>query len=316
MPRLAAPIKTDPTLLDAKDAWRASMFSAGRPPKTVRTYLYALDQLCQYLGYDYRLAAVTRRDLEGLQGSLLARMKPSSVLVVFGALHSFWVWAVGHQDMPITKSPMEGMSRPRVPTMAVEFVTDVELRAILATCKSQSSRNYLGRRDEALLRLLATAGGRLAEVGGLRVEDVDLLGSACRVMGKGSRERWLPLDEDTTNALRRYIERERPRHASAATSPWLWLSRGNRMTDSGIAQMVAERGKMALGPDHRRVHPHELRHRAIATMLAGGMSEGDVMSISGHRDRGMLDRYGAFTRARRAHDAFRRAASRGELPKL
>jgi len=174
--------------------------------------------------------------------------------------------------MPVHKDPMEGMGPPRVPVMAVEFVTDDELRAILTTCRSKSRHNYLGHRDEAILRLLATTAARLSEIALLKVSDVDLVGATVRVMGKGGRERYLPLDADTTASIRRYLERERPRHNSANTPP-LWLSRGP-MTPSGIAQMVAERGKMALGPAHRRIHPHELRHRQIATLLGAGCKRG------------------------------------------
>lgn len=292
------------------------MLAAHRAPKTVSTYLFALDRLIEYLGPAQKVATVSRRDLEGLQGALLGRMKPSSVLVIFGALRSFWKWAAGHPDMPVRGNPMEGMTPPRVPVQAVEFVTDDELRAILATCHSTSRHNFLGRRDEALLRLLATTAARLSEVAALRVNDVDLDGAVVRVMGKGRRERYLPLDADTVDALRRYLTRERPRHP-AAGGPLLWLSRGEGgMTPSGIAQMVAERGFMALGQDHRRVHPHELRHRQIATLLGAGFSEGDVMALSGHRSRAMMDRYGAWNKAQRAHAAFRRASASGDLPKL
>lgn len=287
-----------------------------KTPKTVSTYLFALDRLIEYLGYSKVASRVSRRDIEAMQGSLFTRMKPSSVLVIHRALRSFWKWAVAYDDLPVTKDPMEGMSPPKVPEMVVEFLPDAELRAMIATCRSTSRHNYLGRRDEAILRVLATTTCRLAEVAGLRLPDVDLRAATLRIMGKGGRERFVPLDDDTIAAIRRYLERERPRHAAAGT-PLLWLSRGDAgMTPSGIAQMVAERGYRALGPDHRRIHPHELRHRSIATMLAAGLSEGEVMPISGHRSRAMLDRYGAWTKSQRAHAAYRRAASNGSLPRL
>jgi integrase len=86
------------------------------------------------------------------------------------------------------------------------------------------------------------------------------------------------------------------------------------MTPNGIAQMVAERGQKA--GIARRVHPHELRHRFIATALKAGLSEGDTMALSGHRSRSMLDRYGRYTRSQRAQDAFRKASASGAIPKL
>ena len=86
------------------------------------------------------------------------------------------------------------------------------------------------------------------------------------------------------------------------------------MTPGGIGQMLADRGRRA--GIKRRVHPHELRHRFIAVALAAGLTEGDVMALSGHRSRSMLDRYGRYTRAQRAHVAFRRASASGAIPQF
>jgi site-specific recombinase XerD len=133
-------------------------------------------------------------------------------------------------------------------------------------------------------------------------------------MGKGRRERWVPLDEGARAALKRYLDRERPRSPFAQTSDRVWLSSKGPMTDSGIAQMLAERGKAA--GIARRVHPHELRHRFVATLLAADMTEGNVMALTGHRTRSMLDRYGAWTRAQRAQEAYQRASASGAIPKL
>ena len=314
MPRMAKPAPDTVSLGDAIDAWTSSLRADGKAPKTITTYLYAVERLAAHVGRSRPLASITRKDHEDLQAELLTRMKPASVSTVYRSLRSFWKWAAEHDDMPVTKDPMNGMGAPRVPETTVEFVTDAELRAILATCKARSRHNFRGHRDEAVIRLLAATGCRLSEIAMLTLADIDLPGGAIRVMGKGRRERWVPFDEAAGVAMRRYLTNERPRHPSALGTDRVWLGPAGLFTANGIGQMLAERGKAA--GITRRVHPHELRHRFVASALKAGLSEGDVMALSGHRSRSMMDRYGRFTRSQRAHEAYRRATASGAIAKV
>jgi site-specific recombinase XerD len=291
------------------------MRSSNKSPKTVSIYTFAVQRLADLVGEDRPINRITRSDHEALFDALRSKdWKPASISTVYRSLRSFWKFAVAHDDLPVERDPMNGMDAPSIPETTVKFVSDAELRAILATCQSRSRHNYLGIRDEAILRVLASTGARLSEIANLTLGDVDLVGATVKVVGKGSRERYLPLDESTLLAVKRYLDRERPRHPAALATDLVWLARAGAMTANGIAQAVAERGKAA-GIKHR-VHPHELRHRFIATVLGAGLSEGDTMALSGHRSRTMMDRYGRFTRSQRAHDAFRRATASGAIPKV
>jgi site-specific recombinase XerD len=314
MSKLSPPLPDVLTLGDAVAMWERSLRAADKSPRTIGSYVYALAKLTNAVG-NRSIDTLTRADHEALMSDLQAQgLGAATRVAVHRPLRTFWKWAIAHPDVPVAKDPMAGMELPRVPEKVVEFVSDEQLRRILATCQAKSRHAYRAHRDEAILRVLAGSGARLAEVTNLCLADVDLGGQALRVTGKGRRERWVPLDEGALVALKRYLERERPRSSFAKSTNRLWLSSAGPMTASGIAQMFAQRGKAA--GIARRVHPHELRHRFVATTLGAGLSEGDVMALTGHRTRSMLDRYGAFTRAARAQNAYRKATASGAIGKL
>lgn len=211
MPRLAPPTPDVLTLGDAVAMWERSLRAADKSPRTIAAYLYSLEKLSARVG-DRAVDSLSRADHESLMGELQAQgLSAATRVAVHRPLRTFWKWAIGHPDVSVSKDPMAGMELPRVPEKVVEFVNDDQLRRILATCQAKSRHAYRAHRDEAIIRVLAGSGSRLSEVANLRLEDFDLVGQTLRVMGKGRRERWVPLDEGALIALKRYMDRERPR---------------------------------------------------------------------------------------------------------
>jgi site-specific recombinase XerD len=186
------------------------------------------------------------------------------------------------------------MHPPTLPEASPPVLREAELRRLLDACRRDKRPE--GRRDEAILRVFMDTGCRRAEMLGLRLEDVDLDGGILKVTGKGSRTRLVAIGASTVQAIDRY-QRARARRADAG-SPELWLGRKGRLRETGLAQLVRERGRQA--GLAIRLHPHLFRHAYAHAMLAGGMQESDLMAVAGWRSRDMLTRYAASTRQERA----------------
>ncbi|HZU15335.1 MAG TPA: tyrosine-type recombinase/integrase [Candidatus Dormibacteraeota bacterium] len=183
--------------------------------------------------------------------------------------------------------------RPRLPEREVEILTDAEVRTMVELARP---------RDALIVQLLAQSGIRVSELIGLRVQDlveqeVMLLDGrrerqvGIRVIGKGDRERFVPIPPDLHRRLRAFA-RSRPVEAQ---SDRLWLSsrrdrrtgRYEPLTISGVQQMIRFLGRSALG---RPVHPHLFRHTYISKLVRKGIDATVIRRYVGHSSAVLIDR--------------------------
>jgi integrase/recombinase XerD len=143
----------------------------------------------------------------------------------------------------------------------------------------------IGLRDRALLEVLYGAGLRASEVLALRRQDVDFDVGFVRVVGKGDKERVVPLGRKALEALRAYNERGRPFLGGAGTlkAPELFLNkRGRRLSRQGLHLLIKQYAREAGLPDD--VSAHTLRHSFATHLLEGGADLRAVQEMLGHSD--------------------------------
>jgi site-specific recombinase XerD len=282
--------------------WERTLVAANYPATTRYNYLLAAAQLARYLGNLIgegcaRAAAdptaVQRVHVEDFQAWMIETRSASTALNKHKALQQFFTWLVSEEELD--RSPLERVRQPRTPRRLIPVLRPDETRRVLDTCRA--THTFADVRDQAIVRMLANTGGRLSEVAGLTIQDVDVGRDVVTFHGKGSKDRQVRLGAKTARALSRYL-RARARHR-AADRPELWLAvRGSRPISANAVKLMLQRRGERAGVPH--LHAHRWRHTfAHEWKLAGGDS-GDLMILLGWSSVEMAHHYGASAAAERA----------------
>jgi integrase/recombinase XerC len=215
-----------------------------------------------------------------------------------GAIHTFYRWAL--DDGRIDRDPSVLLGRPKVisrlPTVlkAEEASELMELPAAPDT--DDPTEHAVVLRDRAILELLYGSGLRVAEVASLRLDDVDLDGARVHVLGKGDKERRVPLSDFAVAALREWLRDGRPTLAGDRADA-LFLNRKHKPIGARDIRAMVQGYAGDLLPG-RRVGPHTLRHSFATHLLEGGADIRAVQELLGHRSVATTQRYTHVSRAR------------------
>ena len=288
-----------PSIHELASSFQRSLVAQNKSPKTVKAYMEAVRLLDRYLaqqGMPNHLAAIRRDHIETFIADQLEQWRPATANNRYRSLQQFFKWA--QEEGEIKTSPMANMKPPHVPEEPAPVISEEQLRRLLRNCEG---RDFMDRRDMAIIRLLLDTGSRRSELAGLKVQDIDFDMNVAHVVGKGRRPRACPFGRKTAVASDRYL-RARNQHRDAQR-PELWLGHGGPMTDDGIAQMVRRRADQA---GLTGIHMHLFRHTYAHQWLASGGQESDLMRLAGWKSRQMISRYGASAADERAREAYKR----------
>ena len=202
--------------------------------------------------------------------------RASSVARTLSSVRSFHRFMV--RDGVADRDPAGGVSQPKLPRSLPRPLTVEEVTRLL---EAPDPATPVGIRDRAILELLYGAGLRISELVGLDVDDVDLDPGSVRVLGKGGKEREVPLGRYGREAAGAYVTRTRPEFASAKSRGALFLNqRGGRLTRQSCARLLA--AHVATADIDRRVSLHTLRHSFATHLLEGGADVRVVQELLGH----------------------------------
>jgi integrase/recombinase XerD len=269
-----------------------ALSAARLAPRTVEAYRRDLSALAGWLGRSP--ASVTTPELERYLAELRAAgLAPATVARRIASLRSFFrhLVLIGAAET----NPAAELQLPKRIRRLPRALSPAEAERLIDAAAGTTPRAL---RDRALVELLYGAGLRVSEAVGLDRTAVDLDQRLVRAIGKGSKERIVPVGREAVEALRRYLSRGRP-HLDRRHRPELFLNaQGGPLTRAG-AFLILRRLAAKAGLEPERVHPHLLRHSFATHLLEGGADLRSVQEMLGHADLATTELYTHVTDRRR-----------------
>ena len=263
---------------------------------TVRNYQSDLRQFAKFMrerekqtGGEDRTPLVPGQvdhlDIRAYLASLYRRNAKSSVARKLSALRSFFGYLVRQAE--IKQNPADMVSAPKMGKAIPDFLPVDEAFQLM---RGPDTDNALGSRDRAILEVLYSCGLRVSELTGLNLNSLNLELGIARVIGKGDKERVVPVGDKAKLALSGYLERRGELLAGRQDHRALFLNnRGGRLSSRSVARLVKKHMRRCnLG---RPLSPHGLRHSFATHLLDAGADLRAVQEMLGHVSLSTTQRY-------------------------
>lgn len=248
-------------------------------PRTLRNYRNAMAAYAEWRAEAFRGWRSEEPDdfREYLFVLMKQGLKRSTIRLRFAALRSFYKFLVLRQGL--ANSPVAGVQLPKPDKQLPVVLSVAQIEQLLSLPLTlgpdPKSPAWLRLRDAAILELFYSCGLRISELLALDVADVDFVGETLQVMGKGSKERVVPIGGPAVAAIQRY------RQEAAVTSGPLFLSkRRTRITQQAVDQLLKKYLKLSDIPF--AISPHKLRHSFATHLLDAGADLRSVQALLGH----------------------------------
>jgi integrase/recombinase XerD len=223
--------------------------------------------------------AIAAEHVRAHLAALVARgLSPRSQARALAAVRSYLRWAT--REHRLAEDPAAHLRVRRPPGRLPEALGQGDVTRLVTVAIAGGRRP---QRDRALLELLYASGLRVSEAVGLKVHEANLEAGYVTVLGKGGKERVVPLGQHARDAVLAYLGGERPRLLRGKASPWLFVRAGGRpLSRQTVWKLVRARARAAAVTAH--VSPHTLRHTFATHLLGGGADLRVVQALLGHAD--------------------------------
>lgn len=240
---------------------------------TILNYRLDLEDFKKFLGaqepdkVDY---LILRKYLAELKGKNLAA---SSVRRRLSSLRSFFKFLT--REGFLKTNPILALSLPKQEKHLPSFLTEEEVAKLIESAFAKNDIDVMGARDRAILEVFYSTGLRISELAGLDNEDMDFIGGIVKVMGKGKKERIVPIGERAINAVRDYLKKKKKQSAAVFLN-----KNGGRISARGIRNIVVKYIKLA--SIKQGVSAHTFRHSFATHLLDHGADLRSVQELLGH----------------------------------
>ena len=271
-------------------------------PHTLAAYSSDLARLATFLtARATPPAEISRGDLEAFVRESMAEGRSSaSTARLVASTRSFFKFL--RLAGRLSHNPAEDLQSPRGFTALPRVLTFEQVDALLA---APDVTTPLGMRDRALIEVLYATGLRVSELVGLRVQDAHIDRGWVQCLGKGRKERVVPLGDVAATWLTRYLADARPTLLRGRSSRWLFVNaRGGRLSRVGFWKLLKQYG-LAAGL-RSALSPHVLRHSFASHLLERGADLRAIQTMLGHADLSTTQIYTHVleARLRQVYDAF------------
>ena len=247
----------------------------GLSKNTLSSYRRDLEQFAAFL----KKTPLEEASEQDLFAFLAARRgRASSAARMLSSLKRFYGWCL--RERRIKADPTLKLDAPKRAPRFPKTLSEADVEALL---DAPDANTPLGMRDRTMFEVLYAAGLRVSELVGLKVFEVNLDAGVLRIMGKGSKERLVPLGEEAVDWVRRYLKEARSSLLKKKTSDHLFVtSRGTGMTRQAFWQNIKRYGACAM--PGKPLSPHTLRHAFATHLINHGADLRVVQMLLGHAD--------------------------------
>jgi len=249
---------------------------------TILSYRRDLEKYIHYLKDSNinSLSQTARKNISdfmfGLKDGGLSAVSIARNLVAIKVLYRFLV-----RERILTTDPSSLLDSPKLWKKIPDVLSGLEVEALLEAPDLKTAR---GLRDKAILELMYATGLRVSEAVNLKTQDVNFDVGFLRCIGKGAKERIVPLGKESIQAIKKYLEEARPKLArSGREDTFLFLSRlGKKISRQSFWKLVKHYAKLAR--IKKNIRPHTLRHSFATHLLERGADLRSVQEMLGHAD--------------------------------
>ena len=279
---MGAPPEAGPPVSDSIDTYLGYLRDVRRMSgNTVSSYARDLAALAGYAEEQHRsVESLDRRDLEAFARALMTRgLAPRSVARAIACVRGLYKFLL--VEKRVAADPAEDLRAPRAWPALPKYLDLEEVDRLLAQPDTSTPR---GVRDKALIELLYATGLRVTELLSLKAADINLAAGYLTCIGKGDKERIVPLGESAADWVRRYIAEARPALLKKRKSNWLFVNAkgGTQLSRVGFWKVLKEYGIKA--GVSRDLSPHVLRHSFATHLLDRGADLRAIQMMLGHAD--------------------------------